>query len=158
MPQAKSVSLFLLRIGLGWFMFYAGLIKIIDPSWSAAGYLQNAKTFAGFYHLLLDPALLPVVNIVNEWALFLIGVSLILGIAVRLSGILGAMLMMLYYFPVLDFPYIAPYSLLIDDHIIYALALLVLAFHRAGRIWGLEKKCSQLPVCSRFPKLRFWLG
>jgi len=139
-------------------MFYAGLIKIIDPSWSAAGYLQNAKTFAGLYHILLNPTVLPIINLLNEWALLLLGVSMILGVAVRLSGTLGAILMVFYYFPVLNFPYIAPYSFLIDEHIIYALVSLHLAIHRAGRVWGVEKWCSQLPICSRFPKLRFWLG
>lgn len=158
MSRAEKISLFALRLSIGWVMFYAGFIKIIDPSWTAAGYLSNAKTFTAFYQFLLSPSLLPIINIVNEWALLLLGISLILGLAVRLSGVLGAALMFLYYFPVLSFPTIAPYSFIIDDHIIYALVLLYLAFARAGRIWGLEKACARLPICSRFPKLRAFIG
>ena len=139
-------------------MFYAGITKVLDPGWSAAGYLKGAKTFAGFYNWLTSPAIMPVINFINEWGLTLLGVSLILGVSVRLSSVSGAVLMMLYYFPVLDFPYPNPHSFLVDEHIIYIAALLVLAAYRAGRVWGLENWCTGLPICSRFPKLRAWLG
>lgn len=158
MTQFQKISLFLLRLSMGWFMFYAGITKVIDPTWSAAGYLRGAKTFVEFYQWLVSPGILPIVNFVNEWGLTLLGVSLILGIGVRLSSILGAVLMLLYYFPVLDFPYPNPHSYLVDEHIIYALTLLLLASLRAGRVWGLENWCSNLPICSKFPRLRKWLG
>ena len=158
MTQIQKVSLFLLRISMGWLMFYAGITKVLDPSWSAAGYLSNAKTFAGFYNWLLQPNLLPTINFINEWGLTLLGISLLLGIGVRLSSVLGAVLMLLYYFPVLDFPYPKPHSYMVDEHIIYALVLLYFAAARAGRVYGLEEWCSNLPICSKFPKLREWLG
>ncbi len=143
---------------MGWLMFYAGITKVLDSNWSAEGYLQSAKTFAGFYNWLAQPDLLPSVNFINEWGLILLGVSLILGVFVRLSSIGGAVLMLLYYFPVLDFPYPNPHSYLVDEHIIYALVLAYFAAARAGRIYGLENWCSDLPICARFPKLREWLG
>jgi len=158
MTQFQKISLFLLRITMGWMFFYAGITKIINPTWSAAGYLNGAKTFAGFYHFLTTPGLLPITNFVNEWGLTLLGISLILGIGVRLSSLLGAILMLLYYFPILDFPYPNPQSYLVDQHIIYVLVLLLLANLRAGRVLGLENWCSNLPICSKFPKLREWLG
>lgn len=157
MPFQK-ISLFVLRTSVGWFMFYAGITKILNPEWSAGGYMKAAKTFAGFYQWLASPGLLPIMNFVNEWGLTLLGISLILGIGVRISSISGALLMLLYYFPVLDFPYIKPYSFLIDEHIIYALVLLLFASLRAGRVWGLESWCSNLPICSKFPRLRVLLG
>ncbi|MDP3999793.1 MAG: DoxX family protein [bacterium] len=158
MTKFEKVSLFLLRVGMGWLMFYAGITKVLDPTWSAAGYLVNAKTFTGLFQWFAQPGILPVVNFINEWGLTLLGVSLILGVFVRLSSILGAALMMLYYFPVLTFPYILPHSFIVDEHIIYALALLYLAAVRAGRSYGLENWCSNLPICVQFPKLREWLG
>lgn len=139
-------------------MFYAGITKVLDPSWSAAGYLKGAKTLTGFYQWLVSPAILPLTNFVNEWGLTLLGVSLILGVGVRLSSILGAVLMLLYFFPILDFPYPNPHSYIVDEHIIYALVLILLASVRAGRVWGLENWCANLPICSKFPKLRVWLG
>jgi thiosulfate dehydrogenase (quinone) large subunit len=158
MTTSQSRILFLLRLALGWLFFYAGITKILNPTWSAAGYLQGAKTFTGLYHWFTQPGILPVINLINEWGLLLIGISLLLGIFVRLSTVSGAVLMLLYYFPGLTFPYIGQNSFIIDEHIIYAIALLLLGSLQAGRIWGLENWCSNLPICSKYPRLRWWLG
>lgn len=158
MVQFQKVSIFLLRITMGWLFFYAGITKLIDPTWSAAGYLKGAKTFIGLYHWMLSPDILPIINMLNEWGLTLIGVALLVGIFARISAIFGTILMLLYYFPVLEFPYIGSYSYLVDEHIVYAAAFLVLASLRAGRIWGLEPWCLTLPICARYPRLRSWLG
>ena len=138
MKGTKKLSMFMLRVATGWLMLYAGITKILDPEWSATGYLQYAKTFPDFFQWFLQPDILPITNFINEWGLTLLGVSLILGAAVRFSSVLGLLLMLLYYLPVLEFPYIAPYYYLIDDHIIYALVLGVLAAFQAGRVWGLD--------------------
>ncbi len=158
MNTFQKISLFLLRVSMGWFIFYAGITKVLNPEWSAAGYLKGAKTFVSFYEWLLQPNILPSINFLNEWGLTLVGISLILGLFVRLGSIFGAALMVLYYFPILNFPYPNPYTFLIDDHIIYALVMILLATLRAGRVWGLENWCSSLPICSRYPKLRNLLG
>jgi thiosulfate dehydrogenase [quinone] large subunit len=158
MDKYSKISLFVLRISTGWLMFYAGLVKIFNPNWSAAGYLQNAQTFSGFYHWLAQPVFLPYINFINEWGLTLLGISLILGAFVRLSSLLGAFLMFLYYFPVLNFPYAGDHYYIVDDHIIFALVLLMFAAFKVGRIWGLEKWYSDSPIFSQYPKLRNWLG
>lgn len=157
LTKSAAVWLFMLRLTTGWLMFYAGITKILDVSWSATGYLISAKTFAGFYKALASPGILPVINFVNEWGLTLLGVSLILGIGVRLSSMLGALLMILYYFPAVEFPFV-PHGFIVEEHIIYAAALAFLAAVRAGRFYGLERWCSNLPICAKFPKLRHWLG
>lgn len=153
MTYFQKISLFLLRISLGGLFFYAGITKVFNPSWSAIGYLKGAKTFTGFYNFVASPSVLPITDFVNQWGLTLLGVSLILGIGVRLSSVLGVVLMMLYYFPILDFPYPNPHSYIVDEHIVYTVALLVLASFRAGRVWGLANWCSRLPICARFPLL-----
>lgn len=158
MTQFQKSSLFFLRITLGWMFFYAGITKVLNPQWSASGYLQGAKTFAGFYQWLLQPDVLPIVNFVNEWGLTLLGIALILGVFVRVGSLLGSLLMLMYYFPILQFPYPNVHSYLVDEHIIYIAALLFLAAMRAGRIWGLENWCSNLPICRRYPALRKLLG
>lgn len=140
MLKTQKITLFLLRISMGWLFFYAGITKILNPEWSAAGYLSNPQMFPDFYAWLLSPSVLPIVNILNEWGLTLIGVALILGAFVRTASILGAAMMILYYLPILAFPYPNTHSYIVDDHIIYALALLVLAAFHAGRVWGLEHK------------------
>lgn len=158
MTQSQKALLACLRVALGWMMLYAGMVKVIDPAWSAGGYLKGAKTFAVFYQWLASPSILPVVNFINEWGLTLLGISLVLGVFVRISSLLGAALMILYYLPVLDFPYPNPHAYLVDEHIVYALALLFFASIRAGRVGGLELWCQRLPICARFPRLREWLG
>lgn len=158
MTQFQKISLLALRLSLGWMFFYAGITKILNPAWTSAGYLKGAKTFVVFYNALLSPSILPIIDFINEWGLLLLGISLILGVFVRLSSIFGTALMLLYYFPILDFPYPNPYSFIIDEHIIYALALLILATWRAGRAYGLENWCANLPICSKFPRLREWVG
>jgi len=139
-------------------MFYAGITKILTPNWSAAFYLKDAKTFPAFFQWFLRPDILPITNFLNEWGLTILGASLILGVFVRLTSIYGIVLMMLYYFPILQFPYPNPHAYIIDEHIIYAFVLLFFAAVRAGRVWGLEGPCSRLPICSRFPVLRKLLG
>ena len=135
--KKQKIMLLFLRLAMGWMMFYAGITKILNPNWSAAGYLQGAKTFAVFYQWLAGPSIVPFINFVNEWGLTLLGASLILGIFVRLSSMLGVLLMLLYYIPALSFPYVE-HGYIVDEHIIYALVLLFFAVVRAGRIWGLD--------------------
>lgn len=158
MEKFQKLSLFLLRVSLGWMFLYAGITKILNPEWSAGGYLKGAKTFVGLYQWLAQPEILPFINFINEWGLTLLGISLILGIFVRLSGVLGAALMAMYYFPILQFPYPNPNSFIVDQHIVYILVLVFFASIRAGRMWGLERWCSNLPVCSKVPWLRSVLG
>lgn len=157
MGKYEKISLFLLRIAMGWMFLYAGLTKILNPEWSAAGYLGGAKAFISLFNWFASPANIGWINFVNEWGQILLGISLILGIGVRLSSILGAVLMMLYYLP-LGFPYPNAHAFIVDEHIVYTLVLLFFAAVRAGRVWGLENWCSNLPICSKFPKLRSWLG
>lgn len=153
----QKFALFTLRMGVGWLMFYAGITKVIDPTWSAEGYLMNAQTFPGLFAWFAQPNILPLINFINEWGLTLLGVSLILGIGVRLSSTLGIVLMLLYYFSAVEFPFV-PHGFLVDDHIINALALGVLAAFRAGRVWGLERMFGSLPLIKALPKREGWLG
>lgn len=138
MTKFQKLSLLILRLSLGFLMFYAGITKILNPSWSAAGYLKGAKAFIPFYNFLLSPSVLPVINFINEWGLTLLGISLIAGVFVRLSSSLGIILMILYYLPILNFPYVGEHSYLVDEHIIYSSALLLLIAFNAGRIFGFD--------------------
>jgi thiosulfate dehydrogenase [quinone] large subunit len=134
----RNYLVFALRIALGGLFFYAGLSKILKPAWSAAGYLTGAQTFHGFFQWLTTPGIITVVNFVNEWGLLLLGISLLLGLAVRLSTIPGAVLMFLYYLVILHFPYVGQNYFLIDDHIIFIICLLYLYAVNAGKFWGLD--------------------
>ena len=86
MVKTSKVILFMLRISIGWYFFYAGLIKIIDPAWSASVFLLNATMFPDFYAWFASPAVLPVVDILNSWGLLIIGLATLLGVGVRIAG------------------------------------------------------------------------
>lgn len=143
MSQFQKVSMFFLRVSIGWLFFYAGITKVLDPKWSAAGYLKGAKIFTGFYNSLLAPSTLTIVNFLNEWGLTVLGLSLIFGIFVKRSAILGVVLMLLYYLP-LGIWHPNAHSLVVDEHIIYIFSLLLLASLDAGRTWGLDNRLRKI--------------
>jgi thiosulfate dehydrogenase [quinone] large subunit len=139
MTGTQKWLLILLRLALGGLFFYSGLTKVLDPAWSAGGYLAGAHHLTAFYDWLANPAILPIVNHLNSWGQLLLGASLLLGFWVRLSSALGALLMILYYLP-LNFPQPDAHSYIVDQHLIYALALLILGAWQAGRFWGWDAR------------------
>ena len=157
MNKFEKISLFLVRFSFGWIFIYSGMTKILNPQWSSVKYLQGAKMFTGLFTWMTQPAVLPIINAINEWGQLLLGISLILGIAVRLSTTLGAIMMTLYYIA-LPFPYPTPQNFIVDMHVIYALVMIYLGAVRSGRVYGLENWCSKLPICSKFPRLRKLIG
>ncbi|GMU74323.1 MAG: hypothetical protein AMXMBFR44_5200 [Candidatus Campbellbacteria bacterium] len=136
----QKISLLLLRVSFGWLFLYSGITKLLNPDWSAAGYIGGASTLSSLYQWLAQPGILPWVNFLNEWGQVFLGVALILGFFVRPAAITGAVLMLLYYFPVLAFPLVGEHSYIVDEHILYALALLILAAFKAGRVWGIDSR------------------
>jgi len=143
MTKLQRVSLLILRVSLGWMYLWAGITKVLTPGWSAAGYLQGAKTFPALFQWFASPAMLPFTNFMNEWGLTLLGVSLILGVFIRWTAPLGIALMVLYYLPILQFPYPNVNSFIVDEHFIYVCSLLVIWVFKAGNFWGLEKRVSR---------------
>lgn len=139
MQLFPKISIFLLRIALGGLYFYAGITKVLNPQWSAEGYMRAAKMFPQLYAFFLQPQYLEWVNFFNTWGLTVLGVSLILGLGVRISSFFGIVLMFLYYFPIMQFPYVGGHSYLVDEHIIYSLVLLFFIAIRAGRFWGVDQ-------------------
>lgn len=139
MSKLARFILTLLRLCLGWLLFYAGITKVLDPEWTSAGYLAGAKTLTEFYSYLASAEIIQYVDLANKWGLVLIGASLILGVFVRISASFGALLMILYWIPLLSFPYVGDNSMIVDDHIIFALILLFLACVNAGKYFGIDQ-------------------
>jgi thiosulfate dehydrogenase [quinone] large subunit len=159
----QRTLIFLMRVSLGWVFLWAAIRQIPDPAWSAAGFLKGAKTFTSFYAFFMQPEILPIVNVLVKYGHLLIGISLILGIGVRLSSASGALLLLMYYFPRLDFPYVGnPSYFIVEYHLFYALALAYLGAIRAGQIVGLENWFAKLafvaPIFERRPQLRAAFG
>jgi thiosulfate dehydrogenase [quinone] large subunit len=150
-----------LRISLGWIFLWAFLDKLLglgfatekDSAWlnggsPAEGFLAFAATgpFQGIYNDIAGAA----------WAdwLFMtglagIGTALILGVTMRIAAVAGALLMVLMWTAVLP-PENNPFM---DDHLIYAGLLVLLALIGAGRTIGLGGWWERLP----FVRSHGWL-
>lgn len=152
------------RIALGWVFLWAFLDKTfalghdtgLDPTtgkvdyfgpaaWihggsPTAGFLGHAVTgpLAGFYQNLAGN---PVVDWVFMLALLGIGLALLLGVGMRIAAASGAALLVMMWSAVLP-PANNPFM---DDHLIYALVLGLLAFLGAGKTFGLGKMWERLP-------------
>jgi len=79
-----------------------------------------------------------------------IGLALTLGIGIRLAAISGAVLYLLMWVASLPLET----NPLVDDHVLGALTLVVLAAALAGDTWGLGKAWAQTHLVRRFPVLR----
>jgi thiosulfate dehydrogenase (quinone) large subunit len=143
-----------LRLALGWTFLWAFLDKLfglghetaekaawINGGHPTEGFLKFAAAgpFKGVYNDIAGAAW-------ADWLFMLgllgIGVALTLGIGMRLAAAAGATLLVLMWTAVLP-PENNPFM---DDHLIYAAVLVVLALVGAGNTLGLGKAWTALPV------------
>jgi thiosulfate dehydrogenase [quinone] large subunit len=87
----------------------------------------------------------PVVDWIFMLGLLGIGLALMLGVGMRIAAGSGALLLLMMWSATL-LPDNNPF---IDDHIIYALVLGLLALMGAGTTWGLGKQWEKLPIVQR---------
>ncbi len=143
----QAVFLIILRVAVGWHFLYEGLVKIIDPNWSAFEYLMDSQgIFSGiFKSMASNQSVLAVVDLLNVWGLMLIGGGLILGIFTRFSTICAIILLSFYYLshpPFLGLEYIMPQEgnyLLVDKTLVEILALAVVYVFPTGHILGIDR-------------------
>lgn len=143
----QLTSLVILRVALGWNFFYEGLAKLMDPDWTAMGYLLDSKwIFAGIFHSMAsNPSVLSVVDFLNIWGLILIGLGLMLGLFTRLSAIGGMVLLGFYYLshpPLAGLGYIIPSEgnyLIVNKTLIELFAMWMLYHFPTGKEIGLDR-------------------
>jgi thiosulfate dehydrogenase [quinone] large subunit len=112
------------------------------------GFLGSAAKgpFTSFYHSIAGTG---VVDVLFMVALFAVGSALILGIGMRLAAVAGALLTVMMWTAVLP-PASNPFM---DDHLIYAAVLIVLALLGAGNTLGLGRAWAVTPLVQRAPWL-----
>lgn len=130
-------AVILLRLTLGWILFYAGMDKVLDPAWTAREFLYNAASrqipFASVWGVLAEHWIW-LVDPMNVWGQTLIGLCLILGAFVRFASAMGIVMMVLYYFAHLPLEW----GFIVDFHVVYIMLLFGLASVGAGRLLGLD--------------------
>jgi thiosulfate dehydrogenase (quinone) large subunit len=153
-PSQRNLVLFL-RLAMGWVFLYAASHQLFDPHWTAAGFLSHTKTFHFIYGPLAASSAMPLIDFCVKWGHLLIGLSLISGLMVRVSGPFGIALMLVYWTAHLDFPYVdSPLNFLIDEHIVDAAVIAYLMAVRAGHVVGLDGWAEKLPLVEQNPYLR----
>jgi thiosulfate dehydrogenase [quinone] large subunit len=149
------------RVALGWIFLWAFLDKMFGlgfattsaKSWlnggnPTKGFLGSAKGPLGsFYHAIAGTG---VANGLFMAALLAIGTALILGIGMRLAAVGGAVLTVMMWSAVLP-PSSNPF---LDEHLIYAAVLIVLALLGAGNTFGLGRAWAATPLVQRASWLR----
>jgi thiosulfate dehydrogenase (quinone) large subunit len=138
------------RLAIGWTFLYAGAWQIMDPQWSAATFLAHTKTFHDVFAIFATPEIAPYTTFAVKWGHLLIGLSLVSGLLVRVSGVFGVMLMLTYYFAHMDFPYIeARVNFIMEFHLVYAGVLVYLMSVNAGTVFGLDGLIERLHLFDR---------
>ncbi len=133
------LALAVARIMLGFIFLWAFLDKTMGLNFATpasrawvvggsptAGFLKSVQgPFAGFFHGMVG-------NVLVDWLFMLgllgLGLALILGIGLRIAAVAGTLILVMMWMAA--FPYTAPKSNnpLVDDHLIYAALLWVVAF------------------------------
>ncbi len=147
-----SMSLLLMRVLLGLMFLFAGLSKLTSD-WSAAGYLSAATgPFAEWFQALAGS---PLVDALNAWGLFAIGVALLLGLLVRSASYAAIVMMLLYFFAHYDQNTAHGF---IEEHIIYAVAFLVLIGSGIGNVFGLDAFVERTRIFQSNRWLKWFFG
>lgn len=160
--RAYRYTLAVIRISLGWVFLWAfldktfglGLATPADRAWieggsPTSGFLANAPVgpFADFYNGLAGA-------VWADWLFMVglagIGAALLLGVTMRIAATAGAAMLVMMWTAVLP-PANNP---LIDDHLVYALVLVVLALTAAGHTLGLGRAWERLPLVARYGVLK----
>ena len=143
--------LVVLRFLIGWQILFEGFSKLLNHSWTSAGFLGESKwILSGFSHWIVSHAgVLNTVDFLNTWGLIAIGLGLILGLFTRIAAISGAILLFVYYLnnpPLIGLEYSVPTEgsyLVVSKTLIEAVALVVLAVFPSGMFAGLDMLVSR---------------
>jgi thiosulfate dehydrogenase [quinone] large subunit len=143
------------RLVMAWTFLYAASHQIFDPSWSVAVFLSHTKTFHDVYAVFTTPTWAPIITLLVAYGHLLIGLSLLVGLMVRVSATFGVLLMVVYWTAHMDFPYIEnANNFILDYHLVYAGVLIYLIVKQAGHVWGLDGWAEKLSFIEHHPKLR----
>jgi thiosulfate dehydrogenase (quinone) large subunit len=149
-----------LRIALGFIFLWTFLDKTFGlniPTKSAESWLSGGSPTAGFLKFGTQGPLVELFQNISgspivDWLFMLgmlgVGLALILGIGMKIAAYSGALMMLLIYISI--FP--PEHNLVIDEHIIYILALLSIK-DVAGYKWSLRNWWSKQSLVKKYTLL-----
>ena len=141
------LAITLLRVVVGWHFLYEGIANLTSASWSAAGYLRQARgPFAGLFRWIAsEPNMLANADLITMWGLTIVGALLILGLFTRVASVVAIGFILLFYFanpPFVGYFYSLPTEgsyLIINKNLVELCALLVILVTGSGRFAGLDR-------------------
>jgi thiosulfate dehydrogenase [quinone] large subunit len=147
LPRWPMIAITLLRVFVGWHFLYEGIAKLTSPSWSAAGYLKQARgPFADLFKgLAAQPDLLANADLITMWGLTAVGVLLILGLFTRLASLGAIGFILLFYLcnpPFVGYFYALPTEgnyLIVNKNLVELGALIVILVTGSGRFAGIDR-------------------
>lgn len=173
MPSPAARWLAALRIAMGFVFLWAFLDKTFGWGYattSERAWVNGGSPTQGY---LGGVKVGPMESTFHAWAgtawadwlfmlgLLAVGTALLAGVALRLAAVAGSLMMALMW--VAEWPPARELSdgtpsmsvnPFVDYHVVYAVVLVVLALTAAGRVWGLGRVWSRLPLVQRTPWLR----
>lgn len=164
--RAGRVGLAILRLATGFIFLWAFLDKAFGLGFStpaAHAWIHGGTPSQGF---LTGPAVVgplkpffaaiasPTVDVLFMAGMLGIGVAVMLGIGLRVSAVVGTVILILMYLAEWSFgANAASTNPVVDYHLIYALALIVVALLAGGDTWGLGLAWKRLAIVKRMPWL-----
>lgn len=137
----------LLRVAIGWIFLWSFIDKVFGLGFSTkAGqaWLDGVSPTTGFLQFgtkgpLADVFQAMAGSVLVDWlfmlGLLFVGVALILGIGMKIAGHAGSLMLLLMWLALLT----PEHNPVIDEHIVYILALAWLMKSEAGNDWGFGK-------------------
>jgi thiosulfate dehydrogenase [quinone] large subunit len=162
-----------LRIAVGAGFLYAGVDKVVHfagdaKAFDAAGFLKFATggtlpgsaedaivnpTHAFWVDLAGNPGLMSLVNTLVVFGEIAIGLALILGIATRFAGVMGTLMMALFWIATFDFAHG-----FINEQFLYGAVSLFVAYSGAGEAYGLDAFIDKARIVTQHPRLKLVLS
>lgn len=143
-------SLLAMRVGIGWILLQGGLQKLLNPSWTAAGYLSNVPAgnpFVSVWSMMAAEPFVGIVNILVIAGLIFTGIGIMLGAFTRLNAFFASLMMMLFWASSLEGGLLqglpVAHGWVVDSHIVYTILIIATAEFGAGRLLGLDKRIEE---------------
>jgi len=151
---AERTLIVVFRLLMAWTFIYAASHQAF-VEFSVVGFLNSTKTFHKFFAIFTGPSIAPVVSFMVAWGHLAIGLSLLVGLMVRVSSLFGIALLMMYWMAHMDWPFIEnTNNFIVDYHIVYSVVLVYLIVKHAGHVWGLDAWAAKLAVVRDHPGLK----
>lgn len=145
--KSQLFALVYLRVLIGWYFLYEGLVKFLNPNWTSLGYLKDSQGwFSPLFNFITEHEfLMSLADNLNIYGLTIIGLLLIVGLFTKAAGFGAISLLSLYYLshpPLLNVVYMLPTEgsyLWIDKNVIMLCAVVVLILFPTSTQIGLDR-------------------